>query len=277
MILRARQFEFVFPRPAMVMGILNVTPDSFSDGGRYSTCEAAIAHGLQLVEEGADILDVGGESTRPNSVPVSEAEELARVIPVIQHLSRVLTIPISIDTMKPGVAAAALEAGASIVNDVASSRSDPTMAALVAKTGAAYVLMHVKGTPSEMQKAIYDDVVEEVARFFSDQLNVLADAGVKTGQVAIDVGIGFGKTMEHNLQLLAHLRRFTKWDCPLLLGVSRKSFMGHLLGASVDNRLSASLACACWAVQNGVQIVRTHDVEATRQAIRMTEALMARE
>jgi len=275
MILRARQFKFVFPRPALVMGIVNVTPDSFSDGGRFSTSQAAIAHGLQLAGEGADILDVGGESTRPRAIPVSEAEELARVIPVIEHLSARLSIPISIDTMKPAVACAAIKAGASIVNDIASNRADPAMGRLVVDSGAAYVVMHMKGIPRDMQEnPTYANVVGEVKSFFEHRLNDLAALGVNPEQIIVDVGIGFGKRLEHNLELIANLRQFTKWDRPILLGVSRKSFIGQLLGASVDDRLSGSLACACWAVQNGVQLVRTHDVAATRQSIKMTEALM---
>jgi dihydropteroate synthase len=278
MIFRARQFKYVFPRPALVMGIVNVTPDSFSDGGCFATPQAAIAHGLQLAAEGADILDIGGESTRPNATPVSEADELARVIPVIEQLSAKLSIPISIDTMKPAVARAAIKAGASIINDVASNQRDPAMGRLAIESGAAYVLMHMKGTPRDMQEnPTYADVVGDVKKFFNDRLNDLATLGVNPEQIIIDVGIGFGKRLEDNLQLIASLRQFTKWDRPILLGVSRKSFIGQLLGAPVNNRLPGSLACACWAVQNGVQFIRTHDVAATRQAIQMTEALMAKQ
>lgn len=277
MIFRARQFEFVFPRPALVMGILNVTPDSFADGGRFSTTKEAIAHGLELAAEGADVLDIGGESSRPGSLPVSEEAELARVIPVIKELAPRLSIPISIDTMKFGVAQAALEAGASIVNDVASNQAGAKMWRMVAETGAGYVIMHMKGTPKDMQEApSYKDVVTEVSSFFEERLSGLRGSGVHPEQVMIDVGIGFGKGLEHNLDLLAHLRLFTKWHRPVLLGVSRKSFIGKVTGATVDERLAGSLACACWAVQNGVQIIRTHDVVATRQAIRMTEALAGR-
>ena len=260
------------------MGILNVTPDSFSDGGRFSTTQAAIAHALQLVAEGADILDIGGESTRPGSLSVSEEEELARVIPVIEHLAPKLSLPLSIDTMKPAVAQAALKAGASIVNDVASNRAGPMMWRTIAESGAGYVIMHMKGTPRDMQNApSYENVVKEVNQFFGERLSALRNSGVPPEQVMIDVGIGFGKQLEHNLELLAHLRHFTKWQRPVLLGVSRKSFIGRLTGARVDDRLAGSLACACWAVQNGVQIIRTHDVAATRQAIRMTEALVAQQ
>ncbi len=276
--LRARQFEFLFPRPVMVMGIVNVTPDSFSDGGRFLEPAAAVEHGLELIAEGAEILDVGGESTRPNAVPVDEAEERRRVLPVIERLAAQVRVPLSIDTRKPGVARAALNAGASLVNDVGANRTDPEMWEVVAAAGAGYVCMHMQGTPQTMQEAPrYADVVREVESFFVERLARLAAAGVAPEQVVLDVGIGFGKTVEHNLQLLAGLRSFTKLQRPLLLGASRKSFIGHLLGAEVDQRLPASLACACWSVGAGVQVIRVHDVRATVQAVRMFEAIGARQ
>ena len=279
MILRARQFEFVFPRPALVMGIVNVTPDSFSDGGRFFEADAAVAQALQLAAEGADIIDVGGESTRPKAAPVSEAEEMHRVLPVIGQLAGKLALPISIDTMKPAVAQAALEAGASMVNDInAAHRNDDGLWRSVARTGAGYVLMHMQGRPKTMQEnPVYGDVVAEVNEFFRERLNRLQACGVEAEQITIDVGIGFGKRLEHNLRLLGQLREFAKWQRPILLGVSRKSFMGQLLGVEVENRLSPSLACACWAAQNGARIIRTHDVAATRLALRMTEALIAQQ
>jgi len=276
MILRACHFEFTFPRPALVMGILNITPDSFSDGGRFLDALAAVAHALELVEQGAEIIDVGGESTRPGALPVTEAEEVRRVIPVIERLAGQIKVPISIDTVKPGVARAALAAGASIVNDIAANRTDPAMWREAAAAGAGYVCMHMQGTPATMQQAPhYDDVGRAVGDFFQDRLARLAAAGVRRDQVALDVGIGFGKTLEHNLQLLARLRFYTSYGRPLLLGVSRKSFIGKLLGPAVEARLPASLACAVWAVQAGVGIVRTHDVAATTQAVRMVEALQS--
>ena len=260
------------------MGIVNVTPDSFSDGGRYLSHEAAVVHGLELAAQGADIIDVGGESTRPHATPVSEVEELERVIPVIEQLVVQTKAAISIDTMKPAVARAAVAAGASIINDVASCRCDPEMARLAAESGAGYVLMHMKGAPRDMQNnPNYEDVIREVNEFFGEHLTELEALGVHSDQIVIDVGIGFGKSLEHNLQLLAGLEQFTKWRRPILLGASRKSFIGLLLGSAVDNRLAASLACACWAAQKGAQIMRTHDVAATWQALRMTEALMNRE
>lgn len=276
MIFRARHFEFRFPRPTLVMGVVNVTPDSFSDGGRFLDPAQAIAHGQALVEQGAEILDVGGESTRPGAEPVSEAEELRRVLPVIEELNRQVRIPISIDTLKPAVARAALQAGASVVNDIAANRTDPTMWNVAAEAGAGYVCMHMQGTPRTMQiNPVYADVVREVERFFRDRLRRLKACGLAREQVVLDPGIGFGKTAKHNLQLLAGLRSFTKLTRPLLLGVSRKSFIGKLLGADVESRLPASLACASLAVEAGVQIIRAHDVAPTVQAVRMTEAVLA--
>ena len=272
---QARQFRFEFPRPALVMGVVNVTPDSFSDGGRFLAPDAAVAHALELVEQGADLLDIGGESTRPGASPVPEAEELRRVLPVIEQLARRTPTPISIDTQKPAVARAALAAGASIVNDIAANRTDDTMWRLVAETGAGYVAMHMQGTPQTMQaRPSYGDVVEEVAAFFTDRLARLAGAGVRAEQVALDVGIGFGKTVEHNLALLGALARFTRFGRPLLLGVSRKSFLARVAGEAAQ-RLPGSLACAVWAVQQGAQIVRVHDVAETHQALRMIEAITA--
>jgi dihydropteroate synthase len=277
MIFRARQFEFVFPRPALVMGVVNVTPDSFSDGGKFPDANMAVAHALKLVADGAEILDIGGESTRPGAEPVTEAEELRRVLPVIKQLAGGVNVPISIDTVKPAVARAALAAGASIVNDVAAHRDDSAMGRGVAEFRAGYVCMHARGIPPTMQEnPVYGDVVREVGEFFQERLGRLNAVGVAADQVVLDVGIGFGKTMEHNLQLLANLQSFKTMARPLLIGVSRKSFIGKLLGVGLSERLSASLACACLAVESGAQIIRVHDVTETVQAVRMAEALLAR-
>jgi dihydropteroate synthase len=278
MIFRARTFSFTFPRPAIVMGIVNVTPDSFSDGGRYLDCDRAVAHALEMVEQGAEILDVGGESTRPGAESVPEAEELRRVIPVIEHLASRTRVPISIDTLKPGVAKAALAAGASIVNDVAANRPDGAMWREVAEAGAGYVCMHMQGTPQTMQAAPhYQDVVREVAGFFSERLQRLEEHGVHSTLVVLDPGIGFGKTLEHNLQLLAHLGTLGRFKRPLMLGVSRKSFIGQVVESRAAERLPGSLACACLAVQAGTSIIRTHDVAETVQAVRVTEAVLNRQ
>lgn len=260
------------------MGIVNVTPDSFSDGGSFFNADAAVAHAVALVGQGADILDIGGESTRPGAAPVGEAEELRRVIPVIEKLAAKVSVPLSVDTMKPAVARAALAAGAVIVNDVAANREDDPMWRVVAEAGSGYVAMHMQGSPQTMQShPAYGDVVREMEDFFEGRMVRLKTAGVAPEQVVFDVGIGFGKTMEHNLQLLAALRSFTRMGRPMLVGASRKSFIGALLGAGVAERLPASLACACLAVEAGVKIIRTHDVQETVQAVRMTEAILQRQ
>jgi dihydropteroate synthase len=259
------------------MGVVNVTPDSFSDGGQFLEAAAAVAHAQKLVAQGAEILDLGGESSRPGARPVSEAEELRRVLPVIEQLAGRVAVPISIDTTKPAVARAALAAGASIINDVAAQRERNAMWRVVAEFKAGYICMHACGTPQSMQEnPVYADVIREVAEFFGERLERLNAAGVTAEQVGLDVGIGFGKTLEHNLQLLANLRSFTTMARPLLVGVSRKSFIGKLLGAGLSERLPASLACACLAVGSGVQIIRAHDVAETVQAVRMAEAMFSR-
>lgn len=259
------------------MGILNVTPDSFSDGGRFWDADAAVAHGLRLFAEGADLIDVGGESTRPGAVPVNEAEEIRRVEPVIRALAGQVHVPLSVDTMKPAVARAALEAGASIVNDVAANRTSPEMWDLVAATGAGYVAMHMQGTPQTMQLSPqYGDVVREVREFFADRLDRLEAAGVVAEQVVFDPGIGFGKTLAQNLDLLARLAELNTRARPLLLGISRKSFIGKLLGLEPHERIAAGLAGTVWAAGEGVKIFRTHDVAATAQALRLREALAER-
>lgn len=272
---RACQFVYEFPRPPLIMGIVNVTPDSFSDGGLHATTETAVDHALELEREGADILDVGGESTRPGAASVSVEAELDRVVPVIKALVNRTRCPVSIDTQKPEVAAAALSAGAVLVNDIAANRGDDTMWQHVARHGAGYVCMHMQGTPQTMQAAPeYDGVVAEVRKFFGDRLERLARAGVDAEQVVLDVGIGFGKTLEHNLALLAALSSFQTLNRPLLLGVSRKSFIGQLTGAVVTDRLAGSLAASVMALRDGVQIVRTHDVAATRQALTVAGAIL---
>jgi dihydropteroate synthase len=270
--LRARHFSFEFPRPTMLMGVVNVTPDSFSDGGLFFHSDKAFVHALKLAEQGADIIDIGGESSRPRATPVSEEDELRRVIPVIEALAKRVQVPISVDTVKPSVARAAIQSGASIINDVAANRTNDEMGRLVAETGAGYVLMHMQGTPQTMQdNPTYANVVADVENFFSERLNFLKHCGVNAEQIVLDIGIGFGKRIADNLELLAQVRRFTKFGRPLLVGASRKSFVEKVSGDG--GKLSGSLACACWAAANGVQIIRVHDVAETRQAVRMTEVL----
>ena len=264
----------------MLMGVVNVTPDSFSDGGNFLDAVKAVAQALALVAQGADIIDIGGESTRPNAAPVTEAEELARVLPVIRELieGHHLPVPISIDTMKPAVARAAVEAGASIINDVAANRTDPAMAQVARETGAGYVVMHMQGSPATMQNdPRYDDVVGAVNEFFAERLARLEAAGVAPEQVILDPGLGFGKTFDHNLELLADVGQLRTHQRPLLIGASRKAFVGRATGvAAAADRLPGSLACACAAAWAGAEMIRAHDVAATVQALRMTEAIQAR-
>ena len=269
-----RDFVFEFPRPMVVMGVVNTTPDSFSDGGHFLDTDMATDHGLRLADEGAEIIDIGGESTRPGSEPVSATEELRRVVPVIERLAKRCGVVISIDTQKPAVARAALDAGASIVNDIAANRESPEMWQIVAEAKAGYICMHMQGTPQTMQaEPHYDDVLREVGDFFSERLARLAEQGVSGEQVALDPGIGFGKELKHNIKLLSGIHELIMSGRPLLIGASRKSFIGKLLGTPSNERLPASLACAVFAATKGAHVVRVHDVAETVQAVRMTEAL----
>ena len=270
----ARDVTFDFPRPTVVMGIVNTTPDSFSDDGHFLDTDMATDHGLRLADEGAEIIDIGGESTRPGSEPVSATEELRRVVPVIERLAKRCGAVISIDTQKPTVAKAALDAGASIVNDIAANRESPEMWQIVAEAKAGYICMHMQGTPQTMQaEPHYDDVLREVGDFFSERLARLAEQGVSGEQVALDPGIGFGKELKHNIKLLSGIHELIMSGRPLLIGASRKSFIGKLLGTPSNERLPASLACAVFAATKGAHVVRVHDVAETVQAVRMTEAL----
>ncbi len=265
--------EFTFDRP-MVMGIVNVTPDSFSDGGRWNNTDAAIEHALQLVADGADTLDIGGESTRPGATPVPEDEELRRVVTVVTALVKQQALPISIDTMKAAVARACLDAGAEIVNDVSGLR-DPAMVELVRNTKAAAIVMHMAGTPLTMQDSPhYDDVAAEVGDYFDARLKSLVNAGIELEHIALDPGIGFGKKSAHNWQLLACLARYQRFGRPMCLGVSRKGLLGK--EREPQDRMIAGLAVACHGlVTNAVQIVRTHDVKATRDAVNALAAISA--
>jgi dihydropteroate synthase len=258
----------------LVVGILNITPDSFSDGGEFFDVVKAVERGLQLVAAGADVLDLGGESSRPRATPVDEEEELRRVVPVVAGLVRQTQTPLSIDTMKPAVARAALEAGASIVNDVSGLR-DPAMIAVAAEFHAGAIVMHMQGTPATMQaNPQYADVVREVGAFFEERLQTMTDAGVPREAICLDPGIGFGKKLEHNLALLANLGAFARFNRPICLGVSRKGFIGTVTGRPVQERLAGSLAVACFAAARGqAQLLRVHDVEATRDAVLLLEAI----
>jgi len=263
----------------LVMGVLNVTPDSFSDGGEFFSFDRAVAHAEQMVAEGADIIDVGGESTRPGSEFVSEAEEMRRVIPVIERLSSAISIPISIDTTKSLVARAALTAGAEIVNDISGLRFEPALGDDVARAGAGLVLMHSRGTPKVMQQMPpAEDIITEVVDGLRAAVGIATDRGVSRDQIAIDPGIGFGKTVTQNLELIAKLDQIAGAfpDLPVMIGTSRKSFIGKLLdNAPVEDRLSGTIASTVAAVMKGAHIVRVHDVKQAVHAVRIFDAMRA--
>ena len=254
------------------MGVVNVTPDSFSDGGRFFGAQAAVDHARRLAGEGADILDVGGESTRPGAAPVSEAEELDRVLPVLEALKD-LDKPISVDTRRPAVMKAALAAGASMINDVR-ALAEPYAHEAVARTGCAVCLMHMKGEPATMQREPrYDDVVGEVKAFLAEAVRKARFAGIGADRIVVDPGFGFGKTAEHNLTLLRHLDQFGSLGVPLLAGLSRKSTIGRITGRPMDERLAGSLAMALLALEGGAKILRVHDVKETRDVVAVWQAV----
>jgi len=261
-------------RRPLVVGIVNVTPDSFSDGGAFFDPDRAIEQGLTLAAEGADILDIGGESTRPGAGPVTEADERERVVPVIEVLADELDIPLSVDTMKPVVARASLEAGAAIINDVTGFR-DPAMIAVAAEYKAGVIVMHMQGTPATMQKdPRYEDVTREVGEFFGQRIAALTASGLPEENICLDPGIGFGKTLEHNLELLANLGSFARFGRPICLGVSRKGFIGTICKRPVEERLAGSLAVACFAADRGhAQLLRVHDVAATRDTMLLLDRI----
>jgi dihydropteroate synthase len=260
------------------MGVVNVTPDSFSDGGRYLDPDAAVRHGLALVAEGADLLDVGGESTRPGAEPVTDADELARVIPVVAALAAETPVPISVDTTKATVAEAAIEAGASVVNDVSAGRADPRMLAVVGEAGAGFVAMHMQGEPRTMQHdPHYDDVITDVGDFLVARLEAACAARIAPDALCADPGIGFGKTAKHNLVLLARLSELVdRVEVPVLVGTSRKAFIGSVLGrASADTRDDGTLATVVWAIDQGAALVRVHAVRPAVDAVRLLSEMRA--
>ena len=263
-------------RRGMIMGIVNVTPDSFSDGGQFFDVEQAVNHGLELAAEGADILDIGGESTRPGAEPVSVEEELRRVLPVIRALREKTQALISIDTFKARVAREAMAAGADVVNDVSGLMHDPEMINVLRASKAGVVLMHMKGEPRTMQvNPVYDDVVAEVHAFFDERLRLLNDAGIDSTRVVLDPGIGFGKALEHNLTLLRSLPRLRAQDRPLLIGVSRKSMLGKIVGSTeIADRAWPTVSVTAYVREHGASLVRVHEVKANADAMRMTEAIL---
>ena len=276
MIWRTRSQEFDLSRRGLIMGVLNVTPDSFSDGGQYFDPAPAIARGLAMVAEGADILDIGGESTRPGATPVGAAEELRRILPVIVGLRAQCAVPLSIDTMKASVAAAAVEAGAEIINDISGLLHDPGMAQVAAESGAGLVLMHLGGPPQTMQNGPhYADVVAEVKAHLTAAYDAAVAAGIAPERLVFDPGIGFGKTLAHNLDLLRHFPDFQIHGRPTLLGVSRKSFMGRLLETTeLAARESSTTALTAWARQFGARVFRVHSVKENAESLRMMEAIL---
>lgn len=257
-----------------LMGVLNVTPDSFSDGGRYFSVTDAVAHGVNMARDGADIIDIGGESTRPYSRKLPADEEMERVIPVIRQLSKEISIPISIDTYKAEVAEEALNAGASIINDISALRLDPHMGAMAAKAGVPVILMHMKGTPESMQRhPEYDDLIREILDFLRGAVQRSESAGIRRDLIILDPGIGFGKTFEHNLRLIHNLEKFQTLKTPLLLGPSNKAFIGRILGKEAHERDTGTMAAVAACVMNGAHIIRAHNVKMAVETIKIIDAV----
>ena len=272
--IRCRKRTFTLGKQTLLMGVLNVTPDSFSDGGIFFDKEKAIARGLKMVEEGADFIDIGGESTRPGSKPLGLDEELRRVIPVIEFLAKEVDVPISIDTYKSAVAKKAIEAGAQIINDISGLHLDPSLSQVAAKEDVPLVLMHIRGNPETMQKNIhYESLFSEIIQYLKDSIQRAESAGVDPEQIIIDPGIGFGKTVEDNLLILKNLKEFKILGKPLLVGTSRKNFIGKILNADVTERLEGTLSTIVVGVLNGAHIIRCHDVIQAKRAIAIADAV----
>ena len=261
------------PRSRSLAEYLNVTPDSFSDGGAYASVEEAVGHGISMAAQGADIIDIGGESTRPGALPTSVEKELSRVLPVIKKLASSVDIPLSVDTRYAEVARQAIDQGAEIVNDVSGLR-DPGMIKVLKETGAGAIVMHMRGEPSDMQtNTVYDDIVGEIGSFLVSRIEEAARAGIDASRLAIDPGIGFGKDVKGNLDIIRRLREFRSYGRPILVGASRKGFIGKVIGGTTEERLTGSLVAASAAILNGANIVRAHDVAETVKMARMTDAI----
>lgn len=272
--LKGERFELNFDNGPLIMGILNVTPDSFYDGGRYLNPDDAIRRGIQLVEEGADIIDIGGESTRPGATSVSEEEELNRVLPVIEQLAKRINVPISIDTYKRRVAERAIDAGAQLVNDISGMSFDDSMVKFVSERKVPVVLMHIKGTPLTMQdNPFYEDCLNEVLDYFKEKIEFCLNNGISEDKIIIDPGIGFGKRLEDNLRLIKDLHAFKIFGRPILIGLSRKSFIGKILGLPPEERLEGSISATIYSVLNGANIVRVHDVKEIKRALSIIKAI----
>jgi dihydropteroate synthase len=275
MIISFKNKKFDLSSRTHIMGILNVTPDSFSDGGRFFKFDDAVRQGMKMAEEGADIIDVGGESTRPGSHPVSLEEELSRVIPVIESLSQQLDVPISIDTYKAKVAQEALNAGAQMINDISALRFDPDLKKVAVQNNVPVALMHIQGTPRTMQEnPWYEDVIGEITVYLKESIQIATDAGIGLEKIIIDPGIGFGKRLEDNLNILKNLNKFSILNCPILIGCSRKSFIGKILNLPMGERLEGSLAALAVAAMNGTHIVRVHDVKESKRVVNLVDAIL---
>lgn len=267
-----------FQSGALLMGILNVTPDSFSDGGRYADTENAVGRATQMIEEGADIIDVGGESSRPGSFPVDAETEMSRVLPVIERLKAKTDILISVDTRKSAVAEAALKAGARIINDISALESDRRMTEVARRHKAGLILMHKKGESREMQNdPQYGNVTDEVSGYLKERINFLSGTGIASETIAVDPGIGFGKTTEHNIELIAHIERMRECGRPVVIGLSRKHFLGRLTGRAVNERLAASLGALAYCILNGASVMRVHDVKESRDVLLVLNAFLSGE
>jgi dihydropteroate synthase len=273
-VLSCGKYSLNYEKRTLIMGIVNVTPDSFSDGGQFLDSNVAIKHGIKLASEGADILDIGGESTRPGSEAVSQEDELKRVIPVIEGFVSEVDVPISIDTCKSEVARLAIEAGACIVNDISAMRFDPKIADVAAEHKVPIILMHMKGTPKNMQKdPEYEDVMGEISGFLKERVDFAQSKGISKDQIIVDPGIGFGKTIKHNYDIIKNLKELKVLKQPILMGTSRKSFIGKTLDLDVDDRLEGTLATVTMSIINGADIVRVHDVCESKRTARMTDAI----
>jgi len=257
------------------MGILNVTPDSFSDGGKFLDPKQAIEHALMMAKQGADIIDVGGESTRPGSDPVSKEEELRRVLPVIKEVTKETDTPVSIDTYKSEIARRALDAGVEMINDISALRFDPEMRKVISEYDVPVVLMHIKGTPKNMQdNPCYNDVIQEITDYLNESMEVGKNAGIAEEKIVVDPGIGFGKRAKHNLEILKNLKKLNCLGRPILVGVSRKSFIGKLLDLPAEERLEGSLASLAVAILNGANILRVHDIKESKRVAQMVDAIL---
>lgn len=263
-------------RKSLIMGVLNITPDSFSDGGHYFSREQAVRQALDLVADGADIIDIGGESTRPYAEKVTLQQEMERVIPVIEELSRIVNIPISIDTYKAKVAESAVRAGASIINDISALKFDPEMASVVKEAGVPVILMHMKGTPGNMQdNPVYNDLMGEIISFFNEAVDYAVKKGIRKEMIILDPGIGFGKNFNHNLMIIRDFRKLADLGLPLLLGSSRKAFIGKILDKTPEERDTGTMATVAAGILNGAHIVRVHNVRMAKETVKIVDAIMA--